>query len=253
MGLVFGAFLVLFGIMTFTESPFSMGTVRGEQDGIPLINGFIGFSYESSEPSFWELAYTSTAFSGLLWVVFMVLSTDVVAKEFQTGTIKLSVAHGQNIYKIYLCKWVATICVLGVMHYVYSAITSAVTFAYNGVVPSGEELAQLLALVSFHFLVMAVLTAICFTLYVITDSTVAVLAVIPIFMFSSVFVTAIYGDDRNLLAETYLNINPMYHLSQASRFWAEGEVIYSTTLFGVIGIPVLLILSYLLLRRRELK
>ncbi|MCX7924082.1 MAG: ABC transporter permease [Clostridia bacterium] len=253
VGSVFTVFLIISAKMSMGKTVFIFGGVMGHKDGIPLLDGFIGFAYKNPvKPLFWELVYSSTAFTGLLWLVFMSLSVQFISKEYQTGTIKLAVSYGASVFKIYLSKWIVVVSFSGLLFYVYNLATFAVVCGVKNYVPTFGNWISLLALVSLYILVLAVFTLFCFTLYIAFKNTVAVLTIVPLFMFSMIIVINTFRTS-SFLVNCYLRINPMYYLSNASRFWADSAIAKNILLFAAAGIALLLVSSYFLLKKQEIK
>jgi hypothetical protein len=81
VGGLFALFFAAFAVASRQNAPFSLGEVRGTADGIPLLYGFIGFVYaDPAAPRFWEMAYSSTVMSSLLWLAMVALSVQFVAR-----------------------------------------------------------------------------------------------------------------------------------------------------------------------------
>jgi ABC-type transport system involved in multi-copper enzyme maturation permease subunit len=231
-----------------------MGSVLGYKEGIPLIEGFIGFVYQDpANPLFWELAYSSTVLTSSLWLILMILSIQFISKEYQTGTIKLAVSYGINIFKIHLSKWIVVVSFFGLLFYLFNLATFATISGVKNFIPTFGNVMSLLALISLYYLVLAVFSLICFVLYIVIKNNDAVSWILSVFMFSPVVIVAIYGYDRPFLLDCYLSINPLYHLANASRFWADSGVTGSILLYVASGILFLLASSYFLLKKQEIK
>lgn len=245
---------IVFTAMAFSGNAFSMGAVSGYKDGIPLIDGFRGFVYmHPYKPYFWELCYSATAFDGLLWFILMALSLQFISTEYQNGTIKLAAAYGINIFKVYVSKSIVVVSFYGLMFCSFNLAAFAVVSYTKNYTLVFENIIALFELILLHFLVTAVLSLICFTLYIAVKNTVAISTIMPVFMFSIVGIDMIFGLKPPLLAGWYLKINPFYYMSNASRFWADSSIVKNILLYFVISVPILLISSYFILQKQEIK
>jgi ABC-2 type transport system permease protein len=253
-GSLFAGFFVIFIIISLQNDTFSMGSVLGYKKGIPLYEGFIGFVFQDpANPLFWELAYSSTVLTSSLWLVLMILSVQFISKEYQTGTIKLAVSYGINMFKIHLSKWIVVISYFGLLFYLFNLVTFTTISILKNYIPTLGNVVSLLTLISLYYLVLAIFSLICFVLYIAIKNNDAVSWILSLFMFSPVVIAAVYGYDRPFPLDCYLRINPMYYLASASRFWADSAVTESILLYVAIGIPFLLVCSHFLLRKQEIK
>lgn len=244
----------LFLVMSLTHTALSMGAWIGESDGEPVAVGFMGFAYaDNNDPRFWEIAYSSTSFGGLVWIVFLILSTLFVSSEFTSGTIKLSVAYGIGVFRTFVSKWIVVAAATSLISVVFGAVAFVTSCVLAGYSPSGSQIAGWAGLLGLQTLIMIVLTLICFTLFVLTKSIVGVMGIIPTFMFAAVFLYATTAEDRPLPAQIFMDINPMYYLTEASRYWVDSDIVVSVLLYVVIGVPAMLALSWAVLTRRELQ
>jgi len=251
---VFILSFIAFTAMAFRKNVFSMGSIVGYKKGIPLIDGFIGFSYKHlGKPTFWELVYSATAFNGLLWFILMVFSIQFISKEYQVGTIKLEVAYGIDIFKVYVSKSIVVISFFEVMLCIFNFAAFAVVSLVEKYTPSFGNIAFLVELILLYCLILAVFTLICFTLYIAIKNTAVISTIMPIFMFSTIVIYIMYGFKQPLLVQCYVKINPFYYMSSASRFWAQPEILRNILLYFSISVPILLISSYFILKQQEIK
>lgn len=81
---------------------FALGdmTFFGAGDGTESVIGFQAKCYLSSEiPTFQTVARSSLAYTAFFWIIGILFATIFFTKEYNTGTIKLSVAYGHT------CRW----------------------------------------------------------------------------------------------------------------------------------------------------
>jgi ABC-type transport system involved in multi-copper enzyme maturation permease subunit len=243
----------LFVLLSVTRTALAMGAWVGDQGGQPIAVGFMGFVYADPEqPRFWEVAYTATSFAGLVWVVFLILATMFVSSEVTSGTIRLAVAHGTGLFQIFLSKWTVVAVTTVLISVAFDAATFVTSCVITGFTPSASQVAAWAGLVGLQTLVMIVLTLMCVTMFVVTRSVVAVMGIVPIFMFAAVFLYATTAQDRPPAAQAFMSVNPMYYLTEASRYWVDADVVGQVLLFAAVGLPALLGLSWLILSRRDL-
>lgn len=98
-------------------------------------------------------------------LVLIALSVQFISKEYQTGTIKLAVSYGINIFKIHLSKWIVVISYFGLLFYLFNLATFATISGVKNYIPTFENVISLLALISIYYLVLVVFTLFCFVLY----------------------------------------------------------------------------------------
>lgn len=97
---------------------FALGdmTFFGAGDGTESVIGFQAKCYLSSEiPTFQTVARSSLAYTAFFWIIGILFATIFFTKEYNTGTIKLSVAYGTKRTILYYTKAI-TILVVSVNH-----------------------------------------------------------------------------------------------------------------------------------------
>lgn len=86
---------------------FALGdmTFFGAGDGTESVIGFQAKCYLSSEiPTFQTVARSSLAYTAFFWIIGILFATIFFTKEYNTGTIKLSVAYGTKRTILYYTK-----------------------------------------------------------------------------------------------------------------------------------------------------
>ncbi len=74
-------------------------------DGTESVIGFQAKCYLSSEiPTFQTVARSSLAYTAFFWIIGILFATIFLTKEYNTGTIKLSVAYGTKRTILYYTK-----------------------------------------------------------------------------------------------------------------------------------------------------
>lgn len=93
---------------------FALGdmTFFGAGDGTESVIGFQAKCYLSSEiPTFQTVARSSLAYTAFFWIIGILFATIFFTKEYNTGTIKLSVAYGTKRTILYYTKAITILVV----------------------------------------------------------------------------------------------------------------------------------------------
>ena len=104
---------------------FALGdmTFFGAGDGTESVIGFQAKCYLSSEiPTFQTVARSSLAYTAFFWIIGILFATIFFTKEYNTGTIKLSVAYGTKRTILYYTKAI-TILVVSLITYLIFVAT----------------------------------------------------------------------------------------------------------------------------------
>ena len=115
---------------------FALGdmTFFGAGDGTESVIGFQAKCYLSSEiPTFQTVARSSLAYTAFFWIIGILFATIFFTKEYNTGTIKLSVAYGTKRTILYYTKAI-TILVVSLITYLIFVATFFVIEIINQIV-----------------------------------------------------------------------------------------------------------------------
>lgn len=249
------ALFLLFTLMSFGDGTFSMGVADKYVEGIPVIQGFVGFTYENPDhPQFRELAYSAVSFVGILWIVLLSLAVQFYSKEYSTGAIKLSVAYGISSFTVFFSKFIVVISYFALLFYSFIYMAFILCAMQTGISLQLEHFLSLFKLVSLFYLVLIVFTMLCLTVQTLMRNTAAVTTLMIVFMFSMVILLiANYEKELPLYLKVYLAVNPMHYLWQAGGYWADSTILRDILLYFGIGLPALTGGSWLILRRQEIK
>lgn len=245
----------MFYNMSGGKGGFYMGFVTGYIDKMPKIEGFLGFVYvDKSNPFICEIVSSSTVFTSLLWVVLMALIVQFYLKEFQTGTVKLTIAYGINKMTFLYAKAIVILLYFGVLYYAFCIAAGFVVCSRLGVTLTGAILKALLTQTTLNFMTYIVLTFLIFFMCTLVKNTVVVSAVSIVFMYSMIFLLlATYDRATPILLKIYNHLNPMYYLWKTSSYWAGGGIVREIVIFFFAGIAILSAGIAYLFNRQETK
>jgi len=244
--------IVLLGLlmlMSTGDGAFYMGAVTEYHNEVPVLGGFLAYAYDNpAQPTDWDLLYSSTAFTGLTWIVLMVLAIQLYSKEYQTGTIKLSIAYGKNRFLLFLSKFIVIISYFGLLFYTFNLVAFIILTKQQGYALTIDNILTLLKLSSLYFMVLIVFTLLCLTISTLSKNTVGVSTLTIVFMFSIVFMpVSNLHEEMSIILKAYIVSNPMYYLWNASSYWAKSHIIKDILVYFAIANGALLLLSNFLL------
>lgn len=258
IALVVGLIFLLFAKMAYGSGGYYMGFVTGNVHEVPVVQGFLGFIYvNKAKPMTWEIIYSCNALTSLLWIALMALTVQFYLKEYQYGTIKLSIAYGCNKTILFFSKLIVILIYFGILYYGFNI--GALFFLSHalGVSVTGTAIINLLGLASLNLLVFVVLTIAIMLFCTLVKNSVVVSIVTVGFMFSMIFmlisVLSSGSQTMPLIINMIFHLNPMYYLWRASGYWSSSNIVLEIVLFFIIGTLILSEASYLLLKNQELK
>lgn len=222
------------------------------QSAIFMVGGFA----DQSHPQFWEIARSTMSSNFLVWINIIVFSVLFVAKEYDTGTIKLSVAYGTSKFKIYLSKLLISFLNLAVFYYSFMFLAFVFTVFQSHYSPSIENWMQMLQLISVNFAVLAVFMLSCFTISLLVRNTGAASALLCLFLFVEIIALAVlcpYLSTCATAIQLFVKISPMYYLMDVSGYYLTHGIFQEALWYCAVGIMILLPVSWLILRRQEIK
>lgn len=252
---IVGLMFFMFYNMIGGEGGFYLGFVTGYVNKIPLVEGFLGFVYEDpNHPMMWEIVYSATTFTSLLWLALLGLVVQFYLKEYQNGTIKLSIAYGCNKLVLFYSKLVVILIFFGVLYYAFTISALFVLSNSIGAAVTSQMLTSLLKLSTLFYASYIVLAIGIMFLCILIQNSVVVSTITIVYMFSMIFLLiATYDRSNPFLLDLYNYCNPMYYLWKASSFWADASIIRNNIIYLIAGSSILSILSYIVLKKREIK
>ena len=137
---------------------FALGdmTFFGAGDGTESVIGFQAKCYLSSEiPTFQTVARSSLAYTAFFWIIGILFATIFFTKEYNTGTIKLSVAYGTKRTILYYTKAITILVVSLITYLIFVATFFVIEIIQSGYIPTASEVINLLGCVQDAQLVHA--------------------------------------------------------------------------------------------------
>lgn len=126
---------------------FALGdmTFFGAGDGTESVIGFQAKCYLSSEiPTFQTVARSSLAYTAFFWIIGILFATIFFTKEYNTGTIKLSVAYGTKRTILYYTKAITILVVSLITYLIFVATFFVIEIIQSGYIPTASEVINLL-------------------------------------------------------------------------------------------------------------
>lgn len=253
-GLIIILFCALLGMSRSNEG-YYMGFAR-EMIGVePVLDGFVAFAFEDrANPSFWEIIYSATALTFILWIILMVLTVQVYSQELQNGTIKLSVAYGKNRLVLFYSKLIVVLSYFGSLYYTFNIIGYLFCVKATGVALTRKGILELIKLTTLFFMIFVIFTMICMILCSLYRNAVFVSTCMLAYMYSVVFLILGVMDRKiPFLLNVYFHINPMYYLWKASGYWAQPDITKEIIIFFITGFIFLSICINFIENKHEIK
>ncbi len=125
---------------------FALGdmTFFGAGDGTESVIGFQAKCYLSSEiPTFQTVARSSLAYTAFFWIIGILFATIFFTKEYNTGTIKLSVAYGTKRTILYYTKAITILVVSLITYLIFVATFFVIEIIQSGYIPTASEVINL--------------------------------------------------------------------------------------------------------------
>lgn len=219
--------------------------------------GFVSSVYENiKNPTFGEIVRTAMVGTGFIWMVILPLSVSFFVREYSENTVKLSIAYGQSRFKIYLSKFIV-VSVFSLILYCLLTLSifahSSITMNFN---PTLSEFFVLLKLITLNFLVIEIFIMISLVVSMIIKNLGAISTIMCFFILSLPMVYMMVWDkldSQSFIIKSFLKINPMYYWSTISAYNLNNNIIHETVMYVLISTVILIPLSYIILRREEIK
>ncbi len=253
--IVFAVVIGLFALFcTSGNSRFSFGGPTGNtKDGVPLIDGFVGFAYvDAAHPHFWEIMYSATCFTIITLFAIPITGMIITSTDDLNGTTKLAVARGNSQTLMFVSKVILAVLVTGVLWVLHNLVTLLITLSQMDFSLTGEQWYAWAKFIGLSYLVQLVLMLLASWLVLLTRSRVVGFAVLVVLTFGTIIVAAVNRELDSQVINTLLAIDPVWHLNRIGRAWAETQITGQALLFCCVAIPVLMAASIIRLRSREL-
>lgn len=175
---------------------FALGdmTFFGAGDGTESVIGFQAKCYLSSEiPTFQTVARSSLAYTAFFWIIGILFATIFFTKEYNTGTIKLSVAYGTKRTILYYTKAITILVVSLITYLIFVATFFVIEIIQSGYIPTASEVINLLGWALACGTVLLALESISIFLCVVIQNTGIVTGICCLYVFSGAPLTSIRG------------------------------------------------------------
>lgn len=236
---------------------FALGdmTFFGAGDGTESVIGFQAKCYLSSEiPTFQTVARSSLAYTAFFWIIGILFATIFFTKEYNTGTIKLSVAYGTKRTILYYTKAITILVVSLITYLIFVAIFFVIEIIQSGYIPTASEVINLLGWALACGTVLLALESISIFLCVVIQNTGIVTGICCLYVFSGASVYLMLWSDMETVSiplKIFVYGNPMYYWMNFSSCRTMGIIEHLP--FYFIGCISLLIVGGLIMIRKEIK
>lgn len=209
-GFIFGCVLILFLSLIFGEM-----TIMGSGEGMLLDIGFQAKSYLSlAEPTFETVAQSCLGYTAFFWLVNVLFTATFFNKEYEIGTIKLSVAYGIDRRIIYFSKTVIILSVSILMYFGFIFSFFVLGTIQSGYLMSLSEIIQLIQWTAINGLVILAMNCLVLFLCVLVSNMSIVTGISCIYIFSGACVYLMSWASMETLfplLRYYVYTNPMFY------------------------------------------
>lgn len=184
---------------------FALGdmTFFGAGDGTESVIGFQAKCYLSSEiPTFQTVARSSLAYTAFFWIIGILFATIFFTKEYNTGTIKLSVAYGTKRTILYYTKAITILVVSLITYLIFVATFFVIEIIQSGYIPTASEVINLLGWALACGTVLLALESISIFLCVVIQNTGIVTGICCLYVFSGASVYLMLWSDMETVSIT---------------------------------------------------
>jgi ABC-2 type transport system permease protein len=179
---------------------------------------------------------------------------DLFTKEYNTGTIKLSVAYGTKRTILYYTKAITILVVSLITYLIFVATFFVIEIIQSGYIPTASEVINLLGWALACGTVLLALESISIFLCVVIQNTGIVTGICCLYVFSGASVYLMLWSDMETVSiplKFFVYGNPMYYWMNFSSCRTMGIIEHLP--FYFIGCISLLIVGGLIMIRKEIK
>ena len=236
---------------------FALGdmTFFGAGDGTESVIGFQAKCYLSSEmPTFQTVACSSLAYTAFFWIVCLVFATIFFTKEYNTGTIKLSVAYGTKRTILYYTKAITILAVSLITYLIFVAAFFVIEIIQSGYIPSASEALTLFGWALACGIVLLAFESISIFLCVIIQNIGVVTGICCLYVFSGASVYLMLWsnmDAASIPLKIFVYGNPMYYWMNFCSCRTMGIIEHLP--FYFMGGILLLIVGGIAMSKKEIK
>lgn len=216
--------------------------------------GWICYIDDLSNPKFAEIARFALSVNFFTWILLIVFITTMVCKEYQLGTLRLSVVYGTSKTRIFLDKLlILNVYFFAIYFLAEFMLVLALSIKYNFSF-SGKELIIFGGTVLLNMLAMVGMEAVSVVLTIIFKNSGLVATISCIYFFAgAITYPMVYEnfENRSILIKTFCALNPTTYMYNICGFRIQPKLIMGTALFG-IGMTILgIIVMHFVLRKQE--
>lgn len=209
--------------------------------------------FNSQQADFWEISRSAMSMTGFTWMISAIVSIFYFANEYKTGTIKLSVAYGNNKFKIFCSKLVISICYTGAVYYILMFSSLVFTLIRTNHLLSSMECIEFLKLVSLNFLVLVVFVLIClFVVLIFRNVAIATVACYVFIFFGCTLADTTWHSAQSPIETVFLRTNPVYYWMRICGYSHSG-IVMETFGYCISSMAILLLCAFFILRKQEIK
>lgn len=225
----------------------------------PLGNsiGFVSNCYRDvNNPLAGEIIRTAMAYTVFIWIVILIFSASFFTKEYSENTIKLSIAYGESRFKLYLSKAIIIFGYSFLLYYLFTLSIFAHACITLNFIPTISEISLLIKLLTLNFMVIVVFILITLTLIMVFRNTGLVNTIICCFIFSGALTYMAFWEkfnEQSFLIKVFLKVNPIYYWATICSYNLNNNIILQTLTYFAISIVVLALVTYLILKKQEIK
>lgn len=250
IGFILGSVFILFLSMIFGEM-----TIMGSGEGMLLDIGFQAKSYLSAaEPTFETVAQSCLGYTAFFWLVNVLFTATFFNKEYEVGTIKLSVAYGIDRRIIYFSKAMIILVVSLFMYFAFILGFFILETMQSGYLMSLAEFMQLLQWTVINGLVLLAMNCLVIFLCGLISNISVVTGVSCIYIFSGACVYLMSWASMETLfplLRAYVYANPMFYWMNICSSNITRIIDYLP--WYLLSSTLLLIIGCILVNRKEIK
>lgn len=218
--------------------------------------GFFVKTYsDMNSPTFWEICRSVMSNTIFFWMVAAVFTVMYLSKEYRYGTIKLSVAYGISKSKIFLSKFLITVCYTGICYYLMAFLSLAFTLLKTHYCLRLNNFGKFMLYTSLNFLVLIVFILLCLLVELFLKNIAYSVTLMYLFIFAGlVFVDASWATHQSwtLIENALARINPSYYWLRICGY-SHTNIEIETIIYFIIGSVLLFWVTGLILKKQEIK
>lgn len=249
---VFGIFL-MGGEQQFVASSIS----TGDPWEVGKTVGFIARSYtDIQHPSIEEIIRTATSYTVFFWLIVLIFAVSFFSREYADSTMKIVIASGQSRITFFLAKYLVISITSLALYALFILSAFLIECLKIGEEITLQHMTQMLEITLLNCLVLLALIGLILLCCVAIRHTAIVVGILSFFVFTGPLVYMMIWDTMQTQPWgliLYVKVNPMYYWMNTCSYHIIPHLKASVvTYFLVVTLSTLLI-SFLLLRKQEIR